>query len=447
MALSASTVIEVRSTGTTTGGGGFVTGSGGTDYSQQDSPQLTVTDGACTGNTTLTSATGGFTAQMVGNILYLSSGPGWYQITAHTDTNTVTIDRNGPNATGMTVNVGGALSTIALGMALLTVTGMQMYIKATATYVIGTGLSTPAGILVEDGIIRVIGYTTTRGDLGRPVIQTSAAITAITDSRGGFRFENLDLDGNSTGSTGFTLSGVANAAFNCIVRNFTGTGINMTGGGSCAIQCEVTGCDTLGINMSSVGGHVHQCYVHDNSCPGIQLLNVGGSIIGNIVDTNTGASSDGIFVNTAYGNNQCTILQNTIYNNGRDGIKVDGNYRLGEIANNIMVSNGRYGLNTSAFTPVRDEVLINHNAYYNNATANRNSNNAGTGDVTLTGDPFTDAAGGDFSLNNTAGAGADLRAAGYPGVMIGGGTGYRDIGALQHQETASVGGGSFTFAG
>jgi hypothetical protein len=64
-----------------------------------------------------------------------------------------------------------------------------------------------------------------------------------------------------------------------------------------------------------------------------------------------------------------------------------------------------------------------------------------TGTVSLSADPCTNAAGGDFSLNNTASAGVACRAAGIPGAFPGGNTtGYLDIGAVQHQD---AGGGVF----
>jgi hypothetical protein len=59
--------------------------------------------------------------------------------------------------------------------------------------------------------------------------------------------------------------------------------------------------------------------------------------------------------------------------------------------------------------------------------------------VTLTGDPFVNAAGGNFALNNTVGAGADCRAAGIPGAFPGGTTtGYLDIGAVQHRDSRNI---------
>ncbi len=63
----------------------------------------------------------------------------------------------------------------------------------------------------------------------------------------------------------------------------------------------------------------------------------------------------------------------------------------------------------------------------------------------LSGDPFTNAAGNDFSTNSTAGAGALLRAAGNPASWTGlSTTSYPDIGAAQ---SASAAGGAFKHAG
>ncbi len=123
MALSASTVWEVRPTATANNvnGGGFVAGTG-TDYTLQDAAQFVPVDLACAiASTTLTSATGGFTAAMVGNHVHINAAAtnflvGWYRITVYTNTNTVTIDRTAcdgvGNASGGTGYVGGALSDL-----------------------------------------------------------------------------------------------------------------------------------------------------------------------------------------------------------------------------------------------------------------------------------------------------------------------------------------------
>ena len=56
MALSTGIVWEVRTTGALDNGGGFNPASSGVDYSQQNSAELSLTDGDCDGSTTLTSA-------------------------------------------------------------------------------------------------------------------------------------------------------------------------------------------------------------------------------------------------------------------------------------------------------------------------------------------------------------------------------------------------------
>ncbi|MCK9569009.1 hypothetical protein M0R72_08715, partial [Candidatus Pacearchaeota archaeon] len=98
MAINAATIWEVRTTGSSLAGGGFADLDPGVsvDYSQQPLPQLTLSDVATiSANPVVTSATGGFTPQMVGNVCLLYV-PGFYyfvQIVEYIDTNTVRMDR------------------------------------------------------------------------------------------------------------------------------------------------------------------------------------------------------------------------------------------------------------------------------------------------------------------------------------------------------------------
>jgi len=117
MALNAAQQWWIRTDGAETNGGGYdATVSGaGTNYSDQASPQLSLTDLACLNNTTLTSATGGFTTLMIGNIIRIASGTnftaGYYMVTARASTNSVTLDRNptnGSNASSGVGKLGGA---------------------------------------------------------------------------------------------------------------------------------------------------------------------------------------------------------------------------------------------------------------------------------------------------------------------------------------------------
>jgi len=111
------TVWEIRTTGLSTNGGGFanVTPGFSVDYSQQDAAQLSLnditTDGA---GTMLTSATGGFTHAMEGNVLYLRGGTvteGFYQIISggYMDGNNIIVHQSaGSNKGGGFADVGGA---------------------------------------------------------------------------------------------------------------------------------------------------------------------------------------------------------------------------------------------------------------------------------------------------------------------------------------------------
>src|SRR3990167_5402390 len=159
MALNATVVWRIRVSGDQLNGGAYdaaVSGAG-TDYSQQDAAQLSLTDGACTSTTTtFTSATGGFTADMIGNMLAISAGTNalkqHFMITGHTDTNTVTLDRTpttGGDASSVTFRVGGAkanLKDMSNGGSVTapTVTQTAGLAAGHVIYVQGAGSDTPS---------------------------------------------------------------------------------------------------------------------------------------------------------------------------------------------------------------------------------------------------------------------------------------------------------------
>lgn len=77
-------------------------------------------------STTLTSETGGFTATMVGEKIYISSGTnfivGWYTIATHTDTNTVTLNTTAATAGAGSEGIGvmGGITEIKISGIVLT---------------------------------------------------------------------------------------------------------------------------------------------------------------------------------------------------------------------------------------------------------------------------------------------------------------------------------------
>lgn len=432
MAISANTNWEIRSTGTTTGGGGFVTGSGGTDYSQQNSPQLSVTDAACTGTTTITSATGGFTSAMIGNLIYLSSGPGWYQITGHTDTNTITIDRNGPNASGMTANVGGALSSLKTAIDN-GVSGNYFWIPGSDTVTVSSAINFDHTTQYTGfGYFYVCGYTTTHGDTvteaNRPVIQATAAISIFSgDNYCGPYFRNLVFDGNSTGTYAITYGAWAYSFLTaecCEFKRFTSHGIYNVSA-VFLFRCSLH--DNGGSGIGDYGGNCYAwaCHAYNNAGHGFGKQ--GGRYV-NCVASNNGGH--GFFI---YGNGanlelyNCTAGGNTGY-----GIVADGGTCTVSTYNCISSNNGGYG--------IQNAIAIYNCAYGNNTSGNVNGlYGASIGNITLSADPFVNLAGNNLALNNTAGGGASCRAAGFPGAFPGGlTTGYLDVGAVQHQDSPST---------
>jgi len=419
MALSANTVLEVRTTGSDTNGGGFVTGASGTDWSQQDTAQYSVTDGVTNGTTTITSATAAFGTDVVGNLIYVQGGTGsvvagWYQITARTNSTTITVDRNtGLTAgTGVTLRIGGALASPGQAGAIATVAGMTVFIKYNASPYIVTTASTnvSGGCVSGTSNTAYIGYDTTRSmwvwpvQANRPTIQLNSGVTSATifgNLNATYFLQSMILDGNTqTGSRCCQNSG----------DWFYVKGMNGVTGGltqnspARAILCEVTGCSALPTNAQ----FCFFCTAHDNSLTSANF----GAFQG------TPASVHQFCL--AYNNTNCSGFANAVfasncvsYGNGQHGFDC-GNQNFSNIINCIAENNTSYGFRTNV-----GYVQIVNCAAYNN-TAGRSVSAAGGkiwadfNPINGSGSFFTNAASQDFTLNNTAGAGALCRGTAFP---------------------------------
>lgn len=423
MALSANTVWEVRTTGADTNGGGFVTGSGGTDWSQQAAAQYSVTDAVTAGTTTITSATAAFGTDVVGNILYIQGGTapvtaGWYQIISRTNSTTIVVDRSTglTTGTGATLKIGGALLTIGAVEPLI-VRGNVVWVKS-GTYSISSTINWDSGdSLPAYTPVYMLGYDATRGDnptgTGRPLIETSSALNPMVRVNIGTRiFSNFRLDGTDNALVGIAAgdgSTVRGAQIsNVKVERCATTGIDANSGGNglAVVGCEVTDMKA-GATAAISGGFCVGCYVHDS--PGVGF-NYPNSAVGCVADTMTG---DGFRFG---GLNVCTqLLNNVAYACGGDGFDSPDTYTgVTAVLNNIAYGNTGYGMRTDKSEVVARNWLIDYNALGSNTAGARLNFIAGGHDVTLTADPFTDAANGDFSLNATAGGGADLVGVGFP---------------------------------
>jgi Right handed beta helix region len=476
-AISANAVWEVRTVGADTNGGGFVAGATGTDMSQFNNKNaaacsscqsatinISTTDAVANGTTTITSATGNFSAAIVGNVVEFSGGTGsivavWRQVTAFTNSTTITIDTLIAASTGMTMNIGGALATISKALAVSTAQNI-IFVKATATYSITAGLALnnqfqPTNANPPN---QLVGYTTTRTDAGRATIQfsTNTGITGLDATNGqGWYISNFVVDCNSLGSSIGLRINTASVLRNLLVKNCTSIGVNLANGSASLIDSEVTAISgtTGAVDSGNNTTSVLRCYIHDNTAPGIVLTGGGAMAMYNVIANNSGATSDGIFVNNT---GPSIILNNTIYNNGRDGIRFAELHSLGSAStarNNLLISNGEYGLNGYVSPGWGKFPQWDGNAYFGNATAARNNADdtgttnpvnaanpySNTLDVTLTGSPFTNTVTHDFTLNSTAGAGAAAKGTATPGALPGlSQSGSMSFGALQPAIGAGV---------
>ena len=455
MGLSALTVWEVRTVGDggdDENGGGYRSDAGNTDYSQQAAPQVAVTDAVTDGTTTISSTNATFESVMIGNLIYIAGGTGsitgaWYEVITRVSPTIITVDRSTglTTGTGATLNLGGALLTIGQAITNMVASNI-IYVRggiysqsAQLTIVAGANSRTPS---------QLIGYSTTRGDEGKPEIThdgVSGAFILVKGAGTAVRLVNFELDGVDIATRGWEFGSNYSACSNLLIHRIATEGIRCSGTNNIIDRVEVTDMKAgASVAIHAVNGSttIVNSLIHDNPCLGIDIFSNNSFILWSLVYNNTGGSSDGVKVR---GLHAATIVNNVFYGNGRDGIRLEGDSnRQTLVQNNILAENGGYGINgvNGAGGPWQGR----NNAYHNNTSGARN-NVSLPDDTDLSGDPFTAAGSDDFSLNNTAGAGAACRAAGFPGVYPAGlTTGFIDIGAAQHED-AGVGAASILGGG
>jgi hypothetical protein len=441
VALSVDTVWEVQTGGDDSNGGGFVTGAAGTDRSMGTSAHATLTTASLVHSTTtqVNVDAGDYTVlnpEDVGNIIQVSVNGGalaFYQITvADTANNRWTVDRSLGTA-GQTVagKMGGCFASpgaLNASVGQGNIGGHIAWIKA-GTYTMTTTTPGKAGPIAMINIASVVnGYSATRGDFaGRPVIsagaQTTFAMMAQTGNNVGLVWRHIEFDGDSnTAVSGPNISGSSNLFIDCVFSNFTDTsmfGLSMTSAGT-AFACKASNCYNGFVVTSS---RAHKCWA--DACSNT------GFIIGNSGTAETCLASDCTGDGFAGTGNVIRLRNCTSDGNGGDGFDFTGGGV--SLFNCIATNNTGMGFNGA----VNITSLFRCASKTNTGGRTDISSKYDFSPILLTVDPYTDAASDDYSLNNTAGGGADLRAAGFP---VFGQTDYADIGALQHADPAASGG-------
>lgn len=416
----------------------------GIDYSQSGSSRITFTDMVIGGTTTqFTSAANPVGKNFIGNTIKVTSGTGFtvqrvYVVS--TSGTTATCDKSlGTGAsTGGNGRLGGALSSMGLASSLVLSFG-GVYVKTGSYSITSASVSVTVGCFSGTGKnnLRLIGYSTVRGDMGTPPVLTASGISAftmITALPSDSYVANFTLDGASlTTSRGIDASAGRVVIYKVWAKNFTNTGLyGFNNLQSLFISCRASGCGTQPATLISFG---FLCEAYSNTVAGFGDGSA-GTYLFCIAYSNTGASSDG-FANLT---NNKFLMNCVAYANGRDGYRFTGQSTL---VNCIAEANTGVGIKITAGI-----AQILNCAVYNNTGGDLVKLAATTelllSLVTGTGSFFTNAASADFSLNNTAGAGASARAVGIPGVTPDGlSTGFLDIGAIQHADPAAGVSGSW----
>lgn len=416
------------------------------DYSQQAAAQFAYTDLASAGTgLTVSSAATPFGRQMVGNTLVITGGTnfntGRYviaSVAAVTFIATVIGPTNITTGAGVsgTGGQGGALASPGAGSLLLTIANQQMYIKAGTYSITSASANVAGGCIAPANGAYIEGYQTYRTDTGTPPLLQASGISTFTivtlpGTASPCGAVNLRVDGATlTSSRGFSL--LNGAFYKLTAENCTNNGFN-SGGATVLLACVATGCTTQPAFTTGFSSYIN-CVAYSNTVSG--FVNTGiSTYIHCLAYSNSGATSDGFSVDS-----DSAVVNCVAYGNGRDGFRsLDDQVQF---VNCIAEANTGFGYNNA--TAVVGTVFYSNCAAFNNtAGATSLGTVAGTRNysfITGTATFFTNAAGANFSLNTTAGGGAVARAAGIPGALPIGGTGFLDVGALQHADPASSGG-------
>ena len=468
---------DVRTTGSDSNSAGFDPGVGspGTDESQQNSgTTMTVTVGATTTqgvSTPVFSAT----THGPGNTMLLTSttsgscNSGVFEELSQS-TGTATFDRAlGTAASVCVYTMGGSALTLCsswssgcqAGAFRAGVNGNTIWVKS-GTYSCGTTLVSVNCYENDNSSnsafsVNINGYASTHGDITpatvatsdtRPLIQSTADSIQLFNITGqSIVFVAVSLKMNCT-TTCYNMvsnqSGNHLTFFNCKMDFHASTG---TGGSgtynnyangitvwATEIYCNSTGAGIADLGEYNYGGalwigmgsYIHGCAqgVWDNNAGNSQKWYVNDSIFANNT-RHLYQQAGGITIQASH----------SLFYNATDEAIRNNVANFDCIANfdNNVFWGGTYALYWGTYCA--PTFASGSNAYGDFSTANYHDFTAGfvgAGDIALTADPTTNGAGGVFTLNNTSGGGALLRALGYPGSSPAG-TGYIDVGPLQSQ--------------
>lgn len=396
MALNSSTVWEFRTTGSDNNAGGFSSAlaGAGTDYSQQDASQLSLTDlvTAGAGATTITTVAGTFTSAMVGNTIFIRSSTsgfqvGFYQIITFTNSKNVILDRtptSGAAGVAGVAEVGGARINIDTNSWFsAVVAGNKAWIKV-GTYTGSVDISP-----LSDGTallpITLEGYNASRGDAPISTSRPTLARGTFASQTGNYNVFKY-LIHTSSNTTGLRSLSGNNYFYYCKcvgAGSGTSSALLLTGG-DYAVACEFTNPGGRLVGSTAAVG-IFGCYFHD-AVIGLRDFATNSVVANCIFSAVTTAISPG----GAVAISGCTIY-------GAEtpaGVGID--LSTNSVGGVLIINNIFYGLATGIDSNGSRINFGGYNDFFNNTT-DRTNQVALPGDVAVN-PQFTNAPAGNFAI-------------------------------------------------
>lgn len=371
MAISNSSVFEVRSTATAANanGGFYVPGSTGTDFSQQPGAQynLTLVTTAAADAILLTASAAddmvGNGAHIIGTSNFIA---GWYEIKSVVAGVSITLDRTCTTAAGAngTVNIGGALSLANLDDAVFESCpaggGNVFHVKSGIYNINGAVSMSINGAPARPHFIK--GYQDARGDgptgSSRPTFNMgSVNFTPGTD----WQIENMQFTGTATSV--LTLSTNDKILYSKISNTSTTVDrVALTiATKSFVLGCEIQSYKGQATNANANTYTVDSCYLHDSKSGSAHVSATNGTYTNNIYKnfTTSGITWSGATTEPA------AIARNTFHgcNRTATAILLGSGVVLPRIYDNNF-SNFNIGVNHQG---VENHHFDAYNNYFNNS--------------------------------------------------------------------------------
>lgn len=383
--ISAATVWEVRTTGLSTNGGGWVAGASGTDWTQQDACKYSLTGltSAGAGNIVLTALAA---SDWVGNIWHQNTGTnfnaGFYEITSVSAGVSATLSTS---QAGASVSTGvGASGTACIGGAYKFGTsvdatwsagvspGNTTWIQA-GSYTLNTAFATTDSSATHQSFIT--GYNATRGDNPTGASRPSINLAGTSNDLGSFSvISNLIFTGTASA---MMASDGSNVWYNIKSTNTSATSARNAlspGAGDTIINSELVSQAGRGLTFAGdvflIGN-----YIHDSpTC--INSTSTGDDVL---ILNNVLAGCPTAAINLGGANTSISLIAgNTIYGSERKdgtGVTVATSNANAKTINNIF-----YGLATGVSATTANTASYSNWNDFNNVTTPRTNWSTGASD-------------------------------------------------------------------